>query len=127
MVVKQPQFTRVKGVGIVMQSNEMHGFRRPHSDARTGKCLEAKEIDEACRIAVEAFSQNRYDFPFALFYLPAEDRRRAQLVANVGLNPGQRASPEDIELTEVNASGLWPIALAFETNSVQQVDNLEQK
>jgi formate hydrogenlyase transcriptional activator len=91
------------------------------------RSMEAKEIDEACRIAAEAFSQNRYDFPFALFYLPAEDRRSAQLVANVGLNPGQPASPADIELTEVNASGLWPIARAFETNSVQQVDNLEQK
>jgi formate hydrogenlyase transcriptional activator len=89
--------------------------------------MEAKEIDEACRIAAEVIGENRYDLPFALFYLPEEDRKCARLVANVGLNPGQPASPAKIELTEVNASGLWPIARAFETNSAQQVDNLEQK
>jgi len=71
--------------------------------------------------------ENRYDLPLALFYLPDEDRKRARLVANAGLNPGQPASPRKIELTEVNGSGPWPIAGAFETNSVQQVDNLEQK
>jgi PAS domain S-box-containing protein len=91
------------------------------------RSMEAKEIDEACRIAAEAISENRFDLPFALFYLPDEDRRRARLVANVGLNPGQPASPTKIELTQVTASGFWPIARAFETNSVQQVDNLEGK
>lgn len=90
------------------------------------RSMGAKEIDEACRIAAEAISENRYDLPFALFYLPDEGGKRARLVANVGLNPGQPASPAEIELTEVNASVLWPIARAFDTNSVQQVDNLEQ-
>src|SRR5215467_10845652 len=71
--------------------------------------------------------ENRYDLPFALFYLPDEDRKRAKLVANVGLNPGQPASPKNSELTELNVSTLWPIARAFETNSVQQVDNLLEK
>ena len=56
------------------------------------RSMEAKEIDEACRIAAEAISENRYDLPFALFYLPDEDRRHARLVANVGLNPGQRGA-----------------------------------
>jgi formate hydrogenlyase transcriptional activator len=91
------------------------------------RSMEAKEIDEACRIAAETISENRYDLPFALFYLPGEDRRHARLVANVGLNPGQPASPTKIELTEANASALWPIARALDTNSVQQVDNLEEK
>lgn len=91
------------------------------------RSMEAKEIDEACRIAAEVISENRYDLPFAFFYLPEEDRKCARLVANVGLNPGQPASPVRTELTEVSASSLWPIARAFETNSVQQVDNLEQK
>jgi hypothetical protein len=76
--------------------------------------MEAKAIEEACRIAAEAMSENCYDLPFVLFYLPDEDHKRALLVANVGLNPGQPASPTEIELTEVNASGLWPIAQAFQ-------------
>src|SRR5262249_17724146 len=90
------------------------------------RSMDAKEIDEACRIAAEVISENRYDLPFALFYLPDESGKSARLVANVGLNPGQPASRTTIELTEVNASALWPIARAFDTNSVQQVDNLEQ-
>jgi PAS domain S-box-containing protein len=91
------------------------------------RSMEAKEIDEACRIAAEVISDNRYDFPFALFYVPDEDRKRARLAATVGLNPGHAASPTKIELTDVNASELWPIGRAFETNSVQQTDDLEQK
>ena len=91
------------------------------------RSMEAKEIDEACGIAAEAISENRHDLPFALFYLPDEDGKRTRLVANAGLDRGQPASPTRIDLTEANASGLWPIARAFETNSVQQVDNLEQK
>ena len=91
------------------------------------RSMEAKEIDEACGIAAEAISENRHDLPFALFYLPDEDGKRTRLAANAGLDPGQPASPTRIDLTEANASGLWPIARAFETNSVQQVDNLEQK
>ena len=91
------------------------------------RSMEAKEIDEACGIAAETISENRHDLPFALFYLPDEDGKRTRLVANAGLDRGQPASPTRIDLTEANASGLWPIARAFETNSVQQVDNLEQK
>jgi PAS domain S-box-containing protein len=91
------------------------------------RSMEAKEIDEACRIAAEVIGENQYDLPFALFYLPDEDRKLARLVANVGLNPGEPASPAEIELAEANVSASWPVARAFETNSVQQVDNLEQK
>jgi formate hydrogenlyase transcriptional activator len=91
------------------------------------RSMEAKEIDEACKIAAEVISDNRYDLPFALFYLPDEDRKRARLVATVGLNPGQPASPKTIDLTDINAPELWPIARAFETNTVQQLENLEQK
>jgi PAS domain S-box-containing protein len=91
------------------------------------RSMEAKEIDEACRIAAEVIGENRYDLPFALFYLPDEDLKLARLVANVGLNPGHPASPAKVGLTEMNAPGRWPVARAFETNSVQQVDNLEQK
>src|SRR5215470_16142288 len=91
------------------------------------RSMEANEIDEACRIAAEVIGENRYDFPFALFYLPEEDRKRARLVATVDLHPGQPASPTSIELTEVDPSGSWLIARAFETNSVEQVDQLEQK
>src|SRR5215467_3496815 len=44
------------------------------------RSMEAKELDEACRVAAAVMSDNRYDLPFALFYLPDEDRKRAKLV-----------------------------------------------
>jgi formate hydrogenlyase transcriptional activator len=91
------------------------------------RSMEAKEIDEACKVAAEVISENRYDWPFALFYVPDENHRRAKLVANVGLNPDQPAGPLEGELTEVDASAPWPIAQAFQTNSIQQIDNLEKK
>jgi formate hydrogenlyase transcriptional activator len=93
------------------------------------RSMEAKEIDAACRIAAEVISENRYDLPFALFYVPNQDGRRARLVANVGLNPGQSASPLEAKLTDldVDASGRWRIAQAFQTNSIQQINDLEQK
>jgi len=91
------------------------------------RSMEAKELDVACRVAAAVMSDNCYDLPFALFYLPDEDHKCAQLVANVGLNPGQPASPKNFELKELNDSAFWPIVRAFETNSVQQVDNLLEK
>nr|WP_263359902.1 sigma 54-interacting transcriptional regulator [Acidicapsa ligni] len=91
------------------------------------RSMEAKEIDEVCRIAAETIGENPYDLPFALFYVPGEDHKRARLVAHVGLNPGQPSSPIETELIETDASTAWPIARAFQTNSVQEIDDVEQK
>lgn len=41
--------------------------------------MEAKEIDEVCKIAAEVMNDNRHDWPFALFYVPDEDLKRARL------------------------------------------------
>lgn len=90
------------------------------------RSMEAKEIDEACRIAAEVIRSNRYDWPFALFYVPDEDRTRGRLVANVGLDAGQAASPLEVDLTK-SASEAWPVSRAFQTNLVQHIDSLEQK
>jgi formate hydrogenlyase transcriptional activator len=90
------------------------------------RSMEAKEIDEACRIAAEVLAGNRFDLPFALFYLLDQKRKRVRLVANVGLPQGP-ASPPIIDLMEPNAAVAWPMARAVESNSVEQVDNLEEK
>jgi len=60
------------------------------------RSMEAKEIDEACGIAAEAISENRHDLPFALFYLPDEDGKRARLAANAGLDPGPPAEIDTV-------------------------------
>lgn len=91
------------------------------------RSMEAKEIDEACRIAAEVLAGNRFDLPFALFYLLDQERKRVRLVANVGLPQGEPASLPIIDLMEPNAAVAWPMARAVESNSVEQVDNLEEK
>jgi formate hydrogenlyase transcriptional activator len=87
--------------------------------------MRAKEVDEACRIAADVLDGNRYDLPFALFYLLEQDHTR--LVAQVGLNPGEPASPWTIDLTAANRAEAWPFAQAVETNSVHEIDNLAEK
>ena len=92
--------------------------------ARSG---DAKEIEEACRLAADVLAGNRQDLPFALLYLVDQDRKRARLAAIVGLNSGEAASPETVDLTEPEARAAWPLARAANANSVQQVDDLEKK
>jgi formate hydrogenlyase transcriptional activator len=87
--------------------------------------MKAKEIDEACRLAAEVLGCNRYDVPFALFYLLEQDHLR--MVAAVGLNPGEPASPSTIDLTAGSPAAPWPLAQAVETNSVQEIHSLQEK
>ena len=88
---------------------------------------DAKEIEEACRIAGDVFGKNRYDLPFALLYTVDKDLERAKLAACVGLDPGGTASPQIVDFTAPEPRAAWPVARAFNTNSVQQVDDLEEK
>lgn len=88
---------------------------------------EPKEIEEACRIAGEVLDKNRDDLAFALLYLLDKDRKWATLGAAVGLESGGRASPYTINLTELETHADWPVAQVANTNSIQQVDDLEKK
>ncbi len=79
---------------------------------------DAKEIEEACRIAGDVFGKNRYDLPFALLYTVDKDLERAKLAACVGLDPGGTASPQIVDFTAPEPRAAWPVARAFNTNSV---------
>ena len=92
--------------------------------ARSG---DARQIDEACRVAAEVLAGNPYDVPFALFYQVDVDAKRVRLVANVGLAPGEPASPRTIDLTGPSEAAAWPVGRAYETNSVEPVANLEER
>lgn len=88
---------------------------------------DARELEEACRIAANVLSENRHDLPFALLYLVDKDYKRASLAAIVGLGSEETASPRTIDLTNEDIPADWPVAQAVHTNSVQQVDDLEKK
>lgn len=86
----------------------------------------AKEIEEVCRNSAEVLAENRYDLPFVLLYLLSKDNEQAHLVASVGLNPGEVASPRTVDLRQPDYGG-WPLAGAVSNNSVECVEALQKK
>jgi PAS domain S-box-containing protein len=88
---------------------------------------DAKETEEACRIAADVLAENRYDLPIALLYFIEKDSKRARLVASVGLDAGGRASPPTVELTDQETSEAWPLARVLATNQPEHVDDLEER
>src|SRR5262249_7296202 len=73
------------------------------------RSLEAKAVEEACRVAAETLQANPSDLPFALIYLLNESRTRTRLVCTVGLAAGTPASAEEVDLSDGVAAG-WPLA-----------------
>lgn len=91
--------------------------------ARSG---DAKELEDACQAAAAVLAENRHDLPFALLYLVDKGRDEVRLVATVGLNPGETASPRTVRLKQSEATSVWPLARAFSTNSPQFVAGLKK-
>ena len=68
--------------------------------AQTG---EAKTVESVCQIATETLAENQADLPFALLYLLDEADRHAHLFSATGLPAGHPASPECVDLTDLNS------------------------
>ncbi len=91
------------------------------------RSVNAKDIEEACRIAGDVLAENQYDVPFALLYVVNKDRQRARLVANLGLYPGEPASPREFALTEPETGAAWPVVQVANGSAAQTVDDLEER
>ncbi len=85
------------------------------------KVIAVKSADDACDVAVKSLATNPYDVPFALVYLLDDDATRARLVCASGMEPGDVAAPEEIELSN---SDKWPLGRVFETGVVEVVLDL---
>jgi signal transduction histidine kinase/DNA-binding response OmpR family regulator len=93
--------------------------------ARSG---EAKTAEMACAIAAETLANYEKDFPFVLFYLIDPDGKRAWLAAASGVERGNAASPEVIELDEcLGGSGAWPLSEAVRNESMVTIDDLRMR
>ncbi|MDC0710259.1 ATP-binding protein [Stigmatella sp. ncwal1] len=57
-----------------------------------------RSAEEACRQAARVLEANRHDVPFALIYLTDSERPSARLAGTVGLEPGSRAAPLQLDL-----------------------------
>src|SRR5690606_34581252 len=73
---------------------------------------EARDADEACRLAATALGDDRSDVPFALLYLLEPTGRRARLAARTGLPAGHALAPESVDLTAPpdGPDTPWPLA-----------------
>ena len=58
----------------------------------------AWDVDEACRITMEALARNPYDISFACLYLSDDHAEQVRLAGAAGIEPGTAASPELIHL-----------------------------
>ncbi|MEI9974719.1 MAG: sigma 54-interacting transcriptional regulator [Ignavibacteriota bacterium] len=87
-----------------------------------GSGSQARDIEEACRIAGDAIAACRQDLRFALFYLMDDDRKLARLAGSIGLAEG----PQILHLPDLHTFPYCPLARAIHTNSVQQVDDLRK-
>jgi PAS domain S-box-containing protein len=85
--------------------------------------VEAKTVEEACRIATHTLSKNPYDVPFALLYLVDEDTgRQARLTGTAGIEIGAAKSLQQIDLTQ--AIDLWNLARVKSTLQAQLIEDL---
>ncbi|HEY0761997.1 MAG TPA: ATP-binding protein [Pyrinomonadaceae bacterium] len=83
--------------------------------------VDVKSAEDACDVAVKTLADNPYDVPFALVYLLDTDATHARLVCASGLEAGENAAPEKIELTD---SESWPLGRVLETGTVEVVSDL---
>ena len=92
------------------------------------RSLEARQVDEACRIAAETLSANPHDLPFALLYLVEPGREQARLVGTAGLPPGTPASPT---LADLRASPTgqhdWPLSEAARSCQPYVVEDVRSR
>lgn len=84
--------------------------------------VEAKSVEETCRIASATLANNPYDIPFAVLYLLEQDEEHARLLGTVRVDAGTPASPEQIDLTQ--AGDCWKFAQIRRTGNGEIVDQL---
>jgi PAS domain S-box-containing protein len=70
------------------------------------RAAEAKQAEEACRIASGILAANAHDLPFSLIYLLNADESRAELAGAAGVETGSRLAPSSLPLDD---AACWPL------------------
>jgi PAS domain S-box-containing protein len=83
----------------------------------------ARTREQVCERAAQAFASNPHDLPFAMLYLAEPGSSIMKLVAAAGINPGDRAAPEEVA---VDDASLWPFAEALRSQTEKIVPNLSR-
>ena len=82
-------------------------------NARTGA--------EACRLSLGALRANPYDLPFALLYLADRGTDKLVLAGSVGIEAGDAAAPETLDL---HADAPWPGGVVIRDGETLHVTDL---
>ena len=123
-----PIFLETGGVGgaftaVTETTRRVVGERRLRTLRElAANTVEAKSVQEACRIASTTLDDNPYDVPFALLYLVEQEGRQAGLVETVRVDIAALASLEQIDLTQ--ATDYWNLARVRRTGEAEIVDEL---
>lgn len=84
--------------------------------------VEAKTVEETCRIASATLANNPYDISFALLYLVEQEGKQARLVQTVRIDTGTPASPEQVDLTQ--EEDCWTLIQVKKTGDPELVEEL---
>ncbi len=86
--------------------------------------VDARTIEDACRLSVHSLEQNPFDLPFALLYLLDQERERVLLAGTAGIDKGHPAAPESVTL---DADGPWPFAQVISSGKSLVITDLNQR
>jgi signal transduction histidine kinase len=86
---------------------------------------EARDVEVVCRDLAAVIAQHPLDVPFALIYLREPHDHSLNLCETVGLEGGQHASPNTVDLDAVD-DAVWPFAQAVAGESVV-IENVERR
>jgi PAS domain S-box-containing protein len=78
------------------------------------RTAEARNAEDACRLAALALAINQHDLPFALIYLLTPERRHLVLAGSTNPSPGHPAAPEQVE---VDGAAVWPLGSVIASNA----------
>jgi len=122
------------GIGGVLATatettDQVYGERQLRTLRELATRAAAAKTDlEACTGAGEAFSENPWDVPFALFYLLDDDGERVRLAYRVGLPAtDDRTAPSEIRLRDDDVASPWPIAAILDRAQPVVLDDLAER
>jgi PAS domain S-box-containing protein len=75
---------------------------------------EAKQVDEAARLAAASLERNPYDLPFALIYLLDSNNQAVTLAGVTNISTDHLAVPQSVALA---SDSLWPFRDVFQTGT----------
>lgn len=121
-------------VTVLETTQQVIGQRRLQTLQELGvQTAHAQTVQAVCNATFQTLANNTADFPFALLYLLNADRRTANLVGTVGIEPSTtnpERNPDEIDISQViyldqslNQSSIpWSLVTVMQTEKAQVVD-----